>query len=81
MNPDPPIVANVNFRRALLMAIDRQEMTETLNYGLSPVAHSWVQPDIPEGRAVENSIVHYDYNLRTAVNGVTGTMTIVSGAD
>ncbi|HZT06450.1 MAG TPA: ABC transporter substrate-binding protein [Chloroflexota bacterium] len=66
MNPDPPIVANVNFRRALLMAIDRQEMTETLNYGLSPVAQSWVQPDIPEGRAVEDSIVRYDYNLRAA---------------
>jgi peptide/nickel transport system substrate-binding protein len=66
INPDPPIVANLMFRRALLMTIDRQEMTETLNYGLSPVAHSWVQPDIPEGRAIENSLVRYEYDVRAA---------------
>jgi peptide/nickel transport system substrate-binding protein len=66
MSPDPPIVNNLSFRRALLMAIDRQEMTDTLNYGLSPVAHSWVQPDLPEGRAVESSIVRYEYDVRSA---------------
>jgi len=66
INPDPPIIANVNFRRAMLMAINRQEMTETLNYGLSPIAHSWVQPDIPEGRAIDNRLVKYDYDVRGA---------------
>jgi peptide/nickel transport system substrate-binding protein len=66
INPDPPIVSNLTFRRALLMAIDRQEMTDTLNYGLSPVAHSWVQPDLPEGRAVESRLVRYEYDVRAA---------------
>lgn len=66
MNPDPPIVANPQFRRALLMGIDRQEMTDTLNSGLGPVAYSWVQADRPEGRAVEPSIVRYPYDPRAA---------------
>jgi ABC-type transport system substrate-binding protein len=48
------------------MAIDRQEMTDELNYGLSPVAHSWVQPDLPEGRAVEPALVRYQYDPRGA---------------
>jgi peptide/nickel transport system substrate-binding protein len=66
IEPDPPIVADLQFRRALLMAIDRQEMTETLNNGLGPVAHSWVHSDTPEGRAVEGSLVRYAYDPRAA---------------
>jgi peptide/nickel transport system substrate-binding protein len=67
IDADPPIVTNLQFRRALLMAIDRQEMTETLNNGLGPVAHTWVHMDTPEGRAVEGSLVRYGYDPRAAV--------------
>ena len=66
INPVPPILANPRFRRALLMTIDRQEMTDTINNGLGPVAHSWVQADYPEGRAVEGSVVRYQYDPRAA---------------
>jgi peptide/nickel transport system substrate-binding protein len=66
ISPDPAIIGNVQFRRAALMAIDRQEITEVLNYGLGPVAHSWVPPDQPEGRAVEGSITRYDHDPRSA---------------
>jgi peptide/nickel transport system substrate-binding protein len=66
LTPDPPIVANVQFRRALLMAVDRQQLTETINYGLGPVAHSWVQPDRPEGKAIEGSLVRYPYDPRAS---------------
>ncbi|HEY3011128.1 MAG TPA: ABC transporter substrate-binding protein [Gemmatimonadales bacterium] len=66
INPDPPIVANLQFRRALLMAIDRQEMTDTLNYGLGPVADSWISPDLPQGKAVDQQIVRYPYDTRAA---------------
>jgi peptide/nickel transport system substrate-binding protein len=64
VNPDPPIIANLEFRRALLMAIDRQEMNDTINYGLGTVAHSWLQPDRAEYPAVEKKIVKYDYDPR-----------------
>src|SRR5437763_1122672 len=66
IDPDPPIVGNPQFRRALLMAIDRQELTDTLNNGLGPIAHSWVQPDQPEGRAIEGRLVRYSYDPRAA---------------
>ncbi len=66
IDPDPPIVANLQFRRALLIAIDRQEMADTINRGLGPVAHSWVQPDRPEGRAIDGSFVRYGYDPRAA---------------
>ncbi len=66
INPDPPIIANLAFRRALLMAIDRQELTDTLNSGLGPVAHSWVPSDLPEGKAVDGRIVRYPYDPRAA---------------
>lgn len=64
--PDPPVMANAQFRRALLMAIDRQEIADVVNNGLGPVAHSWVQTDWPEGRAVEDRIVRYPYDPRAA---------------
>jgi ABC-type transport system substrate-binding protein len=70
IDPDPPIVASAQFRRAALMAIDRQELTDALNNGLGPVAHSWVQADQPEGRAIDERIVRYPYDLRAAAQTV-----------
>jgi peptide/nickel transport system substrate-binding protein len=72
INPDPPIVGNTQFRRAVLMAIDRQEMTDTINYGLGPVAHSWVQPDTPEGRAIEPNMVRYAHDPRASIQTIEG---------
>ncbi len=35
LNPDPPVLLNVQFRRALYMAVDRQRLADELTYGLS----------------------------------------------
>ena len=51
---------------ALLQSIDRQEMTDTINYSLGPIANTWLQPDRPEYPSVENGIVKYDYDPRRA---------------
>src|SRR5205823_12118351 len=51
VNPDPPIVANVEFRRALLQGIDRREMNDAIQLGIGPIAHSWLQSDTVESRA------------------------------
>jgi peptide/nickel transport system substrate-binding protein len=72
VNPDPPIVASLQFRRALLMAINRQEMTEVLNSSLGPVAHTWLQPDRPEFKAIEPKIVRYEYDPRAAAQMIEG---------
>lgn len=65
-NPDPPAQVNVQFRRALLHAIDRQEITGSLQGGRAPVAHTDLHPNAPEYRAVEPAIVKYEYDPRKA---------------
>ncbi len=72
MNTDPPILLNVEFRRALLRAIDRQEMNDTINYGIGPVADTWLQPDKVEYRAIEGRIVRYEYDPRRAAQTIEG---------
>ena len=36
INTDPPIIQNLQFRRALLHAVDRQQMVDTLQHGRAP---------------------------------------------
>jgi len=62
MDPTPPIVANPQFRRALTYAMDRQQMAESVQSGLVPVADSIVSPNEPAYRAIESSIARYNYD-------------------
>jgi peptide/nickel transport system substrate-binding protein len=80
INTDPPIILNPEFRRALLRGINRQEMNETINYGIGPIAHAWLQPDRVEYRAVENRIVKYEYDPRQAADAMEG-LGYTRGAD
>jgi peptide/nickel transport system substrate-binding protein len=66
LTPDPPVVGDVRFRRALLTAIDRQAMADEIQAGLVPVAHSYVSPQEPESAATEAQVVRYDYDPRRA---------------
>lgn len=72
LNPTPPIVTNVQFRRALLMAIDRQAMTDTLAGGFAPVAHNIFEPADPEFQPTDSSVVKYDYDPRRAADIIQG---------
>jgi peptide/nickel transport system substrate-binding protein len=66
LNPNPPIVGDARFRRALLQAIDRQAMADTIMAGLVPIAHSYIKPEDPEARETESSVVRYEYDPRRA---------------
>lgn len=66
LNPDPPILLNPQFRRALFTALDRKYMAEELMHGLSDVAHSSVPPVEPEYQHIQAMIVRYDYDPRRA---------------
>ena len=72
LNPDPPILADVRFRRALYMAIDRQQLVDELTFGLSEVAHGSIHASEPEYRHVESSIVRYPYDPRAAAQAIEG---------
>jgi peptide/nickel transport system substrate-binding protein len=67
LDPSPPILTDVRFRRALMHAIDRQQMAESLQLGLVPAAHSLLPPIAPEYNEVEPSVVRYEYDPRQAV--------------
>ncbi len=67
MNSDPPIVSNLQFRRALVHAIDRQQLVDTLMGGLVPVADSFINPNTPIYREIEPSIVRYPFDPARAV--------------
>ncbi len=72
LNANPPILSNVQFRRALLHAIDREVMASTLMAGLVPIAHSPFPPDSREFRASERFLTRYDYDPRKAAQVLEG---------
>ena len=66
LTPNPPVLGDVRFRRALLHALDRQAMSESLQGGQAPVAHTIYEIGAPDYRELERFIVKYDYDPRRA---------------
>jgi peptide/nickel transport system substrate-binding protein len=65
LNPNPAPVGNLQFRRALYQAIDRQTLGDSLQGGSgAAVAHTFVVPDMAEYQPIEDSIVRYEYDPR-----------------
>jgi peptide/nickel transport system substrate-binding protein len=72
LNPTPAVLGEVPFRQALLHAINRQEMSDTIQAGLSPVGHSLIGPHDPEHQAIQGSIVRYEYDPRRVAQLIEG---------
>ncbi len=72
INPTPAIVANVEFKRAMLYALDRQTMADTLQPGNVPLGHSFLSPLEPEWPYVESAIVKYAYDPNRALQILEG---------
>jgi peptide/nickel transport system substrate-binding protein len=72
LDPRPDVIRDVRFRRALLMAIDRQTLADTLLPGMSGVAHSFVGPDQPWHNELQPSVVKYDYDPRQSRQLIEG---------
>ena len=72
INPSPPVVADVQFRRALMHATDRQSLMDSLQGGLTGVAHVVVGPTEPEYKEVESAAVRYEYDQRRAAQLIEG---------
>ncbi|HZT06756.1 MAG TPA: ABC transporter substrate-binding protein [Chloroflexota bacterium] len=68
VNPTPAIVGDAQFRRALMHALDRQQMADSLQGGLVPVAHTFLHPREPDYAQVEDRIVKYDFDPRRAMD-------------
>jgi peptide/nickel transport system substrate-binding protein len=72
MDPQPPVVLNPQLRKALLHAIDRQAMADTLMAGLVPVAPSVLDPNSREFKATERDHVAYPLDPRRAAQMIEG---------
>ena len=72
VNANPAVVLNVDFRRALLLALDRQQLADTLMAGLTPVADSVLNPDTQEYKDTVGSIVRYPYDPQRAARLIEG---------
>jgi peptide/nickel transport system substrate-binding protein len=79
-NPTPAVVTDVQFRRALMHAIDRQGMVDTLQAGLGGVAHTILIPDEPEFSGVGQRAVRYEYDPRRATQ-LIGELGYTKGPD
>jgi peptide/nickel transport system substrate-binding protein len=80
LTPSPAVIGDVRFRRALLHAMDRQNMSDSLQAGQAPVAHTWYEIGAPDFKEVEPSIVKYEYAPRRAVQ-IVEELGYAKGAD
>jgi peptide/nickel transport system substrate-binding protein len=68
--PNPAIIGDARFRRALLQAIDRQEMAAIFTAGHMAAAHTFILPNDPEYASLQASIVSYEYDPRRATEAI-----------
>src|SRR5439155_20572691 len=67
INPSPAIIADLQFRRALVHAMDRQELVDSILDGRAEIAHGilWGSAD-REWADIQSAVVRYDYDPRRA---------------
>ncbi|HZT07354.1 MAG TPA: ABC transporter substrate-binding protein [Chloroflexota bacterium] len=66
MNPNPAVVDDIKFRQALMFGTDRQQLVDTMQGGLSEIAHLYLPPSEPEYAAVADRVVRYEYDPQRA---------------
>lgn len=72
LNPTPAIVGNVQFRKALWHALDRDEMAQSLGLGLAPAAAVGMSLEDPMYKDVESGLVRYEFDARKAIAMIEG---------
>ncbi len=70
--PSPAALADAEFRRALIQAIDREQLAESLAAGLAPVADSIIPPDEAAYDSIKNRIVRWTYDPRRTAQLIEG---------
>jgi peptide/nickel transport system substrate-binding protein len=66
MDPNPAVMTDVRFRRALQHALDRNALNDLATRGYAPISGFIVPPGAPEFPAVQPSVVEYPYDMRRA---------------
>jgi peptide/nickel transport system substrate-binding protein len=72
VDPSPAAIANLPFRRALMHAMNRQQLVDTLAQGKTRPVSSYIGPNSPEFPEVQASVMDYPYDQKRAVELVSG---------
>jgi peptide/nickel transport system substrate-binding protein len=72
LNPQPAVVGEVQLRRALSHAIDKQGVADSIMAGTVPPQYGNVDLNHPAGAELERSLVKYEYDPRRAVQLIQG---------
>jgi peptide/nickel transport system substrate-binding protein len=82
-------LSDVRVRQALMYAIDRQSLTDTMNSGLAPIGEAYVAPADPVFPDVDRAITKYPYDPNRAATllgdagwrraGTSGQLTNATG--
>jgi hypothetical protein len=67
LDPTPALVRDVRLRKALISGIDRQQLGDTLQFGLVPVADSVLSPEEPEYADTLPAVVKYPFDPRRSI--------------
>lgn len=79
-NPNPPVMLDVRFRRALLHAINRQELVDTVQAGYGGINHSVVDPSDVDFQDAERRVLKYEYDPAKAIEMI-GALGFTRGSD
>jgi peptide/nickel transport system substrate-binding protein len=66
IDPRPVIIGDVRFRQAMLYALNRQELVDTLEAGWTTVPASILPPNETQYRTAEAGVRQYPYDLQRA---------------
>lgn len=67
IDPDPTVVGDLRFHRAVMHAINRQEMVDTIQYGVISVTDMEIVPSHPYFAQFDARIPKYPYDPQRAV--------------
>jgi peptide/nickel transport system substrate-binding protein len=70
LDPNPAVISDLRFRRALALGVNRQAIVEEILAGFSPVPVSFLIPGQPQYAAIEAALPRYDYDLAAAAQGL-----------
>jgi peptide/nickel transport system substrate-binding protein len=81
IDPNPPVMLQLPFRQAVLHATNRQELVDTLLPGQSSVADSWLLPNQPQYKEIEErNVIRFPYDPRKTME-LIGGLGYTRGAD
>ena len=67
INPNPQVVGDVRLREAVYRAIDRKQIVDSLLFGVTQTAHTFLSPDFAGYQDIDSQVLKYDYDTRRSL--------------